>query len=1015
MRALQSFHHESPANFGAWFRVVLSERPLPWSWDREDAQLLLRWFHHFQWHRNLGQNADPTNSNAAATLAVLLAQTYQSCFSGDGDTAVWKRLSQITGIPETSFGVNVTNLTRQLGLYQDCTAESDLIHVIPFLKLVGCPQQALPSLGQQLRSSAFIGKRFRALVTAQWGEDAEAILKAWVREGRSVPAFLSPAEAELLQREPEAKKDEQGFVWRVLQLATGAYQPVLFPVSVISPGEWQGAAGQVVSAEVARSHGIPQELGRDGMIQGGGQTLEVPWPNTPTFWCEVKPTPKGVRHVYQRGKGGGFPLVCLPPKWSVDGDGEPSWRWVAIKGKCTLFDPTGSPWQPRDESPTWDALEGIAIEGQPHITILHELPSGLQGLEIRGGRMGSTLREGAVWRRDDLDVPPLGHLVLSWISKQGNQRTREIYCLPTLQLTKSLGERPTIWIRGMEGLLGREEGHRYYELEIETNGKAWVSHIPFRGWGSDPMQLRLEGHLNPYGASLYGWRPHHPWPSHGPWHVGPAFPMQAYEANLRIEMALPPTVESRVWVDNLAPLWPEKTIKHQRRLGPLEFHEPLKPLWDVVEPMARPVRLSLAWANPANPEDDRLRSALMVRIFPREARLSVRVMGEWGLQVRKKGEFAEPADLHRLVLKVGSTKNPTAIQEFPLETLASGPIDNGVAVQVPPLDPAHGPYHLGLRFEGEDQHPISIHVDGRGRLIPRAIDAHYKAVRGRMIGGVRLRDDLPDSRDQLLGFAYDLAETNNLLDLLERDEIDHWLGYLGDDFLFSQPWTLGIALRHPKMTLKHIIRSSWSEEEKLHALGNLGQSGWTWWLVPLADIASMDPELRAPLLTCITLLARRRVTALHEITNPGIRRVAIARLCEEGLFLHLGPAVRRLFLQQMGFPVEMMEQPWSARELAQRLCQQQDDFLGGLIQAIFTPSPEPSPLLPTPPVPGLSGLPPALGPLTKLSGWGRAYHLWMRTESSSLICAKSWPGATPEVFRHYGPLFTFFALLNWKD
>lgn len=1014
MRALQSFHHESPANFGAWFMVMLANRPLPWSWDQEDAALLLRWFHHFDWSRHLGQYS-PSNSGAASALAVLLAQAYQSCFAGDGDTAVWKRLGQVTGLPDTAFGANVTNLTRQLGLYKDCTAESDLIHVIPFLKLVGCPQQALPSLGQQLRSSSPVGKRFRALATAQWGPDAEALLKAWMREGRGVPPFLSPAEAELLQREPEAKKEEQGFIWRVLQMTTGAFMPVLFSTSTIPAGDWRGATGQTVTAEVARTHGIPQVTGRDGLVQGGGQTLEVSWPNTPTFWCETKPTPRGVRHVYQKGKGGGATLVCLPPKWSLDGDGDPSWRWVPIKGRCTLFDPSGNPWQPRDESPTWDALDGIAIEGQPNITILHELPSGLQKLETRGGQLGSTLREGAVWRNDDLGVPPLGHLILSWVSKQGIRRTKEIYCLPTLQLAKSLGERPTVWIRGMEGLVGREEGGRYYELEIEAKANAWTSVITFRGWGPEPVLLRLEGPLNPYGVSLYGWRPHHPWSSHGPWHVGPGFPMQAYEANLRIEVALPPTAESRVWVDNLVPLWPDKMIKHQRRLGPLEFHEPLKPLWDVIEPMARPVRLSLAWANLANPEDERLRSALLARIFPREAPLSVRVMGEWGLQVRVKGGTGGGPDLKRLVIKVGSTKNPLAVHEFPLDSLTAAPIDNGIVVQVPPQDPAHGPYHLGLRSEEEDLHPISIHVDGRGKLIPRAVEAHFKAVRGRMIGGVCLREDLPDYRDQQLRFVYDLAETHNLLELLERGEIQHWLEYLGDDFLFSQPWTLGIALRHPKMTLEHIIGSTWSDEKKLQALGNLGQSGWTWWIIPPADIASMDPEVRTPLLAFIAQLARRRVTALDGITNPGIRSVAIARLCEEGLFLHLEPAAQRLLLEWMGFPVEMMEQPSRAQDLAPRLCQQQGDFLGGLIQGIFTPSPEPPPPLPKPPVSGLAGLPPVLEPLTRLSGWGRAYHHWMQTESSSLICAKSWADATPEVFRHYGPLFTFFALLNWKD
>jgi hypothetical protein len=267
----------------------------------------------------------------------------------------------------------------------------------------------------------------------------------------------------------------------------------------------------------------------------------------------------------------------------------------------------------------------------------------------------------------------------------------------------------------------------------------------------------------------------------------------------------------------------------------------------------------------------------------------------------------------------------------------------------------------------------------------------------------------------LLAFAYDLAESQNLLELLERDEIDHWLDYLSDDFVFSQPWTLGIALRHPKMTLKHIARAAWGDEERLQALGNLGQSGWSWWLVPPADLETMDPELRSIILQSASMLARRRITALHGITNPAVRTSAVARLCEEGLFLALEPTVRRLYLEQMGFPVDLMEKPWNANALAARICQQQDDFLGGHIQRILHPSPEPPPLLPKHPATGLLGLPPVLDRITRLSGWGKAYRQWALEESGSLISAPHWHKATPEVFRHYGPLFTFFALLNWQD
>jgi hypothetical protein len=267
----------------------------------------------------------------------------------------------------------------------------------------------------------------------------------------------------------------------------------------------------------------------------------------------------------------------------------------------------------------------------------------------------------------------------------------------------------------------------------------------------------------------------------------------------------------------------------------------------------------------------------------------------------------------------------------------------------------------------------------------------------------------------MLAYAYDLAGTHDLIDLLEPEEPTHWLDYLGDDFVFSQPWTLGIALRHPRMALEHIAAAPWTEERRIQALGNLGQSGWSWWLVPPSALEAMEPSLRATLQQSIASLARQRMTAFYGTSNAAVRSAAVARICEEGLFLALEPPAMRLFLSQMGFPVELMERGWTGTGLAQRVCQQQDDFLGGLIQQIFLPSPESAPLLPGAPLPGIPGLPPALERLSRLAGWGRAYHQWYPSAAESLICTHAWAGATPEVFRHYGPLFTFFALLNWQD
>jgi hypothetical protein len=647
--------------------------------------------------------------------------------------------------------------------------------------------------------------------------------------------------------------------------------------------------------------------------------------------------------------------------------------------------------------------------------VLHRLPLDLPNLEIRPGRLGSTLPADSTWKARQYALPPLGHLLLSWVTQRGNHREKEVYCLPTLQLTRTSGEHPIVWIRGMEGLLDREQSNQWYELNLEQRGNGWQALVRFRGWGMEPVGLRLEGPLDQWGASLFGWRQHHPWPPRAPWNVSPRFLMDAYEENLRIEFTLPREVEGRVWLDGIEPLWVDRALGNQRRLGPLEFQDPLRPLWDVVEPLGRPVRLCLAWSNPANPGDNQLKSVPLMRFFPRDAVLGVHPQCTWTLQVQphlREGETFHPEEW---VVHVRSTSMPAPPAFWHLTSLPSEPLANGFCLHLPVQDPSQGPYHIGLRQAGGNRHPISIHVDGRGDPLPRAVEAHCKAVRKRMIGGVSIREDLPDHRDQLLAYAYALAGTQDLIELLDPEEIPHWLDYLDDDFVFSQPWTLGIILRHPELALGHLAKVPRDAAERAQVLGNLGQCGWSWWLVPPALLKGLAPGVSVALREAISLLARRRITALHAVTNPAARSTAVARLCEEGLFLPLEPDVRRLYLDQLGFPSELLEKPWRPHDLAIQLCQQQEGFVGGLIRQLLQPGPGRLPSLPRPPVTGLVGLPEALAPLVAISGWGRAYQHWASTAETSLVEEKPWAEATPALFRWYGPLFTIFALLTWQD
>jgi len=78
---------------------------------------------------------------AAAAFATLLAAAHEHCFRGAGDISVWARLRAVVSFRTSDVGGAVRDIAKALDLPWDTSGTEGLIHVLPFLRLAGCPSQ----------------------------------------------------------------------------------------------------------------------------------------------------------------------------------------------------------------------------------------------------------------------------------------------------------------------------------------------------------------------------------------------------------------------------------------------------------------------------------------------------------------------------------------------------------------------------------------------------------------------------------------------------------------------------------------------------------------------------------------------------------------------------------------------------------------------------------------------------------------------------------------------------------
>ena len=263
------------------------------------------------------------------------------------------------------------------------------------------------------------------------------------------------------------------------------------------------------------------------------------------------------------------------------------------------------------------------------------------------------------------------------------------------------------------------------------------------------------------------------------------------------------------------------------------------------------------------------------------------------------------ADASRWTLRLGSMPKPDRVVSFGLD--GSPWRGNTLHVPLPPLPEDEAPFWLQVIGDEGDFPPISLQLDEGGVSFPEALEAFQACVQAKDLHPAAPSSGITDDRDRLLTFTFGLA--SQVVDFwspecFNGEEQEAILDHLEGDVLFSQPWTLALALRHPGVVLDEVARR-WPEPAVLSKqLARLAQAGWTWWVVGPAAWKELAPPIRGRLREALQrrYLDCRRCLHLRDPIDPATRLALVARICEEGFIHCLGSHQRRELMKAMGFP-----------------------------------------------------------------------------------------------------------------
>jgi hypothetical protein len=276
-----------------------------------------------------------------------------------------------------------------------------------------------------------------------------------------------------------------------------------------------------------------------------------------------------------------------------------------------------------------------------------------------------------------------------------------------------------------------------------------------------------------------------------------------------------------------------------------------------------------------------------------------------------------------------------------------------------------------------------------------------------------------DHRDQLLAICIELASLPgiSLWELLEPEEIEHWLGFLDGDFLYSQPWTLTLAIQKPSEVLKRLVHLYHEPDQLANALGDLGQCGWSWWMVSQREFESMNASDKYAIRAALDLRAAKMSRLLGQLTSEALKMTLIHRLCEEGLPLQISLPSQARLLKSMGLDLPWGRSPMGPDEISQAILQSGPEGTVGLMMDRVRRGDSSGAEVPKPighySLPGIQEGH-ALAPMGRINQWGKLHRSWFDRGKSSFVCDTHLARSIPVLCRHYAPLLTLFHLMPRK-
>jgi len=906
VKALSAFSNK-PQHFGPWFLEQLKRYPLPWDWDGEDAAWLLA---HLQaTGASQGFRAKASKRDQAAALATSLALG-QDAFLDSGDSlALFEPLAKYFSIQPGRFGTGLARLAKCLEPSVSWTCDQNdpqnLINVLPFLRLMGMTTASMTRIARHWANSPNpLPKRLETLAELRWenAEHRQSLRRALNQHSsEKLPGFLGEEAELLLSLLPEEGCKSASIPWLPAVLQTpGECLFLLLPQFPLMAGTYRGNLPQEYQGEVVQEWGIPQNIQSPARVERktthGWELLHQEDESIlePTFFGWAKELPSGTLYSLLSTQSRG--IWYLPPNWTnVE---EIQGPWLEGSASQAFLDPDGN-LQGRIRAKANTKETGITLVEKPKLQVVTEIPKDLPDLVITPGPLGSSLSE-PNWRPGDSAIPPLGHLVLSWQIKGGRHR-KQVFHLPPLDCSTRANR---VHLRGMPGLYNKArepmEKAKFYTLPSKDVALSNDRHLSFElvyqpSFLTRLVTLSVRLPIPFGGARFVGSQDLDTGRTHSPFFLSLDQLNHGNLENCSWRILLPNDRPATLKLEGVHSL-SDKEFKDKSQLKASLLYDYLKPLARIFPPNERPFRLVLAqeaeWGKLPPPP------TLLFRLYMRNPDFRLRL--ERGILSCKPLSPAIQAALEETRVLIGSVTQPLPPLSCRLGDLHRVPssLEGFTSFQLPRQLPS-GPLFLQLRHPEGQMLPLSLTMNEERSAYANPLEAFRRAADERRLfaPSEHTWQDLRDETEQLIDqIAWRWLERRETF----QSEEAHWLGFLEDDFQFSQPWTCAIALADPCLLMQRLLHSQ-ARQALLHRLAS---SSWNWWhLLPQHQEALGAPAWRI-LSTDLEELGAKHLAELRHLLQSQrdcLLQTILQRLVECGFLLVLPPKLRQELLETMRF------------------------------------------------------------------------------------------------------------------